>query len=446
MKWTKPRIALVSAGAVLAALLAAGLLVEPEAPPQVVETPPLPVPEAGGIPPETAAEIETLSRGTMLFIFFHEAGHMLISELGIPATGPEEDVVDEFATFVLTDALKAAPEEEKAVYAQIVMSGAIFWRIAAETAAQQGSETPWFDEHSPDLRRYATILCLATGADPLRFIPLAVKDGMPENRLAECAREYERKHAAWDQLMAPHAPGMMQRLFGSGRLTLEYGPAMKSEWLAFENAYRQGGFFQQVLDSMGGVVALPRDIPVLVQGCGFENAYWSPGEARIVLCHDMFARVVGTFAQSVLAARQAQAQDAGQGGGAPAPPPGGGAPSPLPAGGAGGGAAALAGVWACQSYDLSSGAPISEQLVLQGDGHFRSTSQNMMTGFALDAWGRWSFTGGALRYDLAGFEPRQFCGPLGCTPVMLGSPMVIPVQAAQPGTLQMANGSCTKTG
>ena len=34
---------------------------------------------------------------------------------------------------------------------------------------------------SPDQRRYYNIICIASGADPVRFIPLAVKDGVPES-------------------------------------------------------------------------------------------------------------------------------------------------------------------------------------------------------------------------------------------------------------------------
>jgi len=446
MKWTPLRIVIASVAATLLVVVSIGVVVAPDAsPPQPAPAPQLPTREqTGGIDPELAVEIEMRARGAMLFVFFHELGHMLIAELGIPATGPEEDVVDEFAAFLLTDQIKAAPEEQKAVLTHIVMSGAIYWRIAAKMKEEQGLETPWYDEHSPSERRYAAILCLATGADPLRFIPLAVKTGMPERRLAQCAQEYDRKHAAWEQLMASHRPGMWDAIFGSGRLTLEYGPVMKNEWLVFQEAYRQGGNFEQMLHDVSAMFALPRDVPVAVKGCGFINAYWSIREKQIVLCHDMFEYVLKTFAQDMLAQTQEQGGQAGdQGGQGPAPAPG---PAPQGGGQGTGQAAALAGVWNCQSFDGATGAQVNEQLVLQPDSNFRSMSQNALTGFTLNVWGRWSFANGSLRYDLAGYEPKQFCGPLGCSPVTLGSPMFFPVQMPQPGFMQLPGGSCRKTG
>jgi hypothetical protein len=45
--------------------------------------------------PDVIATVETWSRGAMMFVFFHEFGHMAIDVLKLPSTGPEEDAVDE---------------------------------------------------------------------------------------------------------------------------------------------------------------------------------------------------------------------------------------------------------------------------------------------------------------------------------------------------------------
>ena len=151
--------------------------------------------------PEVIATVETWSRGAMMFVFFHEFGHMAIDLLKLPSTGPEEDAVDEFSTLILTELILQAPEAQKNLFAEVVRGGALFWKLLAERSEAKGHSTPFYDEHSPDIRRFANILCLATGADPLRFIPMAVKAGIPENRLHRCAGDYKRRHAAWNELM-----------------------------------------------------------------------------------------------------------------------------------------------------------------------------------------------------------------------------------------------------
>src|SRR5215213_9965570 len=63
--------------------------------------------------PEVIATVETWSRGAMMFVFFHEFGHMAIDLLKLPSTGPEEDAVDEFSTLILTEVILQAPEAQK---------------------------------------------------------------------------------------------------------------------------------------------------------------------------------------------------------------------------------------------------------------------------------------------------------------------------------------------
>jgi hypothetical protein len=321
-----------AAGAALFLLVFGAYLGRSARPATLTATAPAPLPagDAGPLSDEQRMLADQMSRAAMEFVFFHELGHMVISELKIPAIGPQEDVADEFATYALTDALKAAPDAQKDLYAGIVYSGAVFWRIAGQAREQKSGGAgatggiAWFDEHSPDLRRYFNILCLATGADPLRFIPMAVKDGVPESRLHSCAEEYKTKHAAWDALMAPHVPGVWRRTFGVHHLKLEVGPVGKPEWQPFEAAYTQGGYFEQMLNGVSSAIDLPEDIPVVVKSCNVVNAFWSPEEKRITLCHEFFQGLMQTFSKAIAA----EAQQEAQGGGAPAPQPAGGTPSP----------------------------------------------------------------------------------------------------------------------
>ena len=316
---------------------------------QVVVTPLPPLPQANGaLTPPQQAVVDLRSRAAMQFVFFHELGHMVIHQLKLPAIGPEEDVADEFAAYTLTDVLRAAPDDQKDFYSEIVYSGALFWRISGAIQQTQDRRPDggitWYDEHAPDLRRYYNVLCIAVGADPLRFAGKAAVEGVPQSRLNRCDDEYKTKHAAWDTLLKPHTGGLWHRTFGTRRLMLEVGPVGKTEWQPFETTYTQGNYFQQILDGISRAVVLPQTIPVLVKSCnGVSNAWWSPTEKRITLCHEFFQDVANTFAAAVLAGQgqageRAQAEPPARGlPSSPAPRgpdvPGGSTPDPLaPAG------------------------------------------------------------------------------------------------------------------
>ena len=295
-----------------------------------------PLPQANGaLTPSQQAVVDLRSRAAMQFVFFHELGHMVIHQLKLPAIGPEEDVADEFAAYTLTDVLRAAPDDQKDFYSEIVYSGALFWRISG--AIQQAHEghradagITWYDEHAPDLRRYYNVLCIAVGADPLRFAGKAAIEGVPQSRLNRCDEEYKTKHAAWDTLLKPHTGGLWHRTFGARRLMLEVGPVGKTEWQPFETTYTQGNYFQQVLDGISRAVILPQTIPVVVKSCsGVSNAWWSPTEKRITLCHEFFQDVTNTFALAVLAG-QGQAGERAQAAPPVPPAPAGPPSSPAP--------------------------------------------------------------------------------------------------------------------
>lgn len=465
--WTRNRlIAAVAVATVggLALVLAVGVRIGQSSAPKplpepVEEVPPYPAENAELLPEDYRKQVDFLARSAMIAVFFHETGHMLISELDLPATGPEEDAVDEFATFFLTSQLKAAPENEKAVYAAIVHAGALFWKLSA--ARSDITQFPFYDEHAPYERRYYNILCIATGADPLRFIPMAVKDGVPENRLVECAREYKKKYAAWESLIKPHLRGKLGgRFHKGGRMTLKIGPVEKSEWLPFELTYRQGGFFQTMLDELSDAYNLPDDITVIPKSCGGTvNAWWSEDTKSITLCHDMFANVVQVFADAAIAQLRQEGRLVADGGNPPPnqppqpqpvpqpqPQPQPQPTPPLPAGGQGAGAAALVGQWRCQGSNPNMGVSMEELTSLTPDGAF--TSQLAYSnGVQMNVWGRWSVpAANTLRYDIAGVYPQQICNSSGCMPNSVPSPVIVPFQMPQQGMLQTQNATCRKVG
>ncbi len=443
--WTKSRIiAAVIGGAVL--LVAAGILIGRSSTPQtevVAEQVPPYITDVK-LTPELKQTADLWSRGAMLFIFFHEAGHMLITEQNIPAVGPEEDVVDEFSTFFLTDQMKMAPERQKGLYAQIIVAGALFQKISAEQ--HDVSKFPFYDEHSPDAKRFFNILCLATGADPLRFIPMAVKNGVPESRLASCANEYKKKHAAWMTLIEPHTHGWLARkLHTGGRLKLKIGPVGKAEWLPYEITFRQGGYFQQMLDSFSDYFALPEDVPVEVKTCnGAVNAFWSPDDKQITICHELFDEVVKLFTNALAAEQQRAAQQGEQ----PSVPQQSGDGYPQGGGQSGGGNAVafLIGRWICNVVDPQSGMTGTTDTSLAPDGRFttRSAASN---GIQSTGWGRWSAPAmGTIRYDFEGVSPPQLCGPQGCVPNRVQTPYFVQYQVLGPGRVRLPDATCNKAG
>lgn len=127
--------------------------------------------------------------GGLLFILIHEYGHALIHQLQLPATGREEDAVDQLATVALI-----GTGTKGIRYALAAMR----WFDASE---KLGYRVPYWDEHSANGVRAHEIACLVYGSDPQGLSLIAGSDWLPTRRARRCPAEFQKASAAWGQLL-----------------------------------------------------------------------------------------------------------------------------------------------------------------------------------------------------------------------------------------------------
>lgn len=141
---------------------------------------------------KTPEELDRKLVGTFAFTFFHELGHALVGELDLPITGKEEDAADELAAISLAG-IGARGREA-------VVAAAEWFAIQGRMREQDG-DMAWYDEHSFDLQRMYTVICILYGTAPEPNRDLVISAGMPDERAARCARDTPRKIKAWMTLL-----------------------------------------------------------------------------------------------------------------------------------------------------------------------------------------------------------------------------------------------------
>lgn len=130
---------------------------------------------------------------TMLFVFYHEAGHSMIDMFDLPVTGWEEDAVDQLATLILLGAGAGGRDA--------ALQGASWLSIRANAV---GGNLEYWDTHSLGEQRYYNIICWIYGSDPDTHGELLKSWGLPQERAASCPAEYARMNAAWMTILAEH--------------------------------------------------------------------------------------------------------------------------------------------------------------------------------------------------------------------------------------------------
>ncbi|WP_425040787.1 DUF4344 domain-containing metallopeptidase [Primorskyibacter sp. S187A] len=213
------------------------------------------------------ADTERFVESNLLGILYHELGHALIDQMGLPVFGQEEDAAD-VASILLVNELF---EEDRAL--EIAYDAAFGFLGEADALEAEGEEPAWWDVHGPDLQRYYNLVCLFVGADIDARADVAEELGLPEDRLETCEEEFDIAIDSWGPVfdeLGEAAPGQSLRYVGGDTTLTE-------KLIGAEVA------------ALNDVFVLPNEMPIVVQSCGEPNAYYDPTAVEIVVCSEFEA-------------------------------------------------------------------------------------------------------------------------------------------------------------
>jgi Putative metallopeptidase len=239
-------------------------------------------PRVAGLTSEEKRKLVEFTAGNLLFVLGHEAGHMLISELGIPVIGREEDGADSFSTLM---ALKIG-----ATYAdRVLVNAATGWFYSDRRNRQDRVKMVYYDEHGIDLQRAYNIVCLMVGSNPERFSGLADEVRIPEERQGTCLSDYSNAAWSWNKVLEPHRRQPTQP---KTEIRAVYGPAEKDLAL-FKEATSRMKILEMVAGLLSEQYVLRRPITLELQTCGAPGARWDLTAKAVIICYE----IVQEFAQ-----------------------------------------------------------------------------------------------------------------------------------------------------
>ncbi len=244
--------------------------------------------------------------GTGLGVLFHEFGHAIIGETGLPATGPEEDVADEFSAFLLGLMVENVPPDEKAneKYVESAAEYAVlFWYYLGQ---QRTSQNDWQDEHAPDLKRFRNMFCLLYGSNPSRHEDVARETGVTERTRSRCLQEYAKRKAAWERILASVSrnigpdTGELPADTPGGKITVVFKPTEYPASALFEKAMGDSGRLATLMDQLGKLFVLKHDLAITFRDCDELNAWYDPNEHTITMCYNFMETTGNIVAREVL--------------------------------------------------------------------------------------------------------------------------------------------------
>jgi hypothetical protein len=214
--------------------------------------------------PEDEAESAFIAN-EVIATFYHELGHAMIDVLQLPVLGKEEDAADHLSVILMNDIW----EEEAA--ANILASDATAYALQAAQREAGGEDPSYSDEHSMDMQRYYSVVCLFYGANPKARQGLADELGLPPERAERCPDEWQEAAGSWDALLADATPG-------GDNVGLVMQPGQEGQPLA--------DLIAEEVVAINERFGLPVEVSVVVADCGEANAYYSPSGQTITICNE----------------------------------------------------------------------------------------------------------------------------------------------------------------
>lgn len=98
---------------------------------------------------------------TLLHTLLHEAGHAYVADQNIPILAKEEDAVDNFASILLLEYVDNGDE--------VAISAADMFAFESDERPEYYEVSDYIDEHSFDLQRYFSTLCLVYGSNEKKY-------------------------------------------------------------------------------------------------------------------------------------------------------------------------------------------------------------------------------------------------------------------------------------
>jgi hypothetical protein len=214
--------------------------------------------------------------GNMLFVLLHETGHALVTEMGLPVLGREEDAADAYATVTML-------KFKSSFSNRVLVEAAKGWFLSAERNDRRGNMMAFYDEHGLDWQRAYQIICLMVGSDADQFKQLADWVQMPEDRQDSCGGDYSNASWSWDMVLKSHRRTDDQP---KTKIDVVYGEG-KGRLDMIARAFRAIGLLEAVADYNAENFVWRAPFTIEIQTCGMPDAHWDLQAHKLHLCYEM---------------------------------------------------------------------------------------------------------------------------------------------------------------
>jgi hypothetical protein len=222
--------------------------------------------------------------GNLLFVLLHEMGHALVTEMGLPVLGRDEDAADAYASIAMLSMNNEFSD-------RVLTEAAKGWFYSDRRDRMEHTPVVFYDAHSLDRQRAYQIICYMVGSDREKFAHLADETGLPEERRHTCLGDFSNAAWSWEAVLKDHKrttqPETEIRVqYGDAPAALEvYARIMKSIQLLEAIAHRAASRY-----------AWRAPFVIEAKACGSAGADWNLATHTLTICYEIAAEFASLYA------------------------------------------------------------------------------------------------------------------------------------------------------
>jgi hypothetical protein len=221
-------------------------------------------------------EAMTFALHDAAFTMYHEIGHMLVGELGLPVLGKEEDAVDALATIWLLEF-----DEGEDSYDALINAADGWYFNAVNSTGSGVDDFSYYSDHSLDIQRAYAMVCMMVGKDPEVFGETADIYELDADQQEACGYTYEQAFTSWMTLLDPHLTedetgAVIEVIYEDAGDYEDYAQALKD--------YR---IMEYAAETVAASFNLPGPVSFRATQCGEPNAFYDPSASEVIYCYEM---------------------------------------------------------------------------------------------------------------------------------------------------------------
>jgi hypothetical protein len=233
-----------------------------------------------GLAQTRQAAVERFAANNAMFVLYHEVAHLMVDQLGLPVLGREEDAADNMATYMLLN--KTGDQ-----YDQALGDAALGWKMS-DLGRGKRHAADFYDEHSLDVQRAYSIVCLMVGHDPSTFTAIADEYGIDYRRQQTCEADYDLVKRSLEGLL-----GTVGTKNGApAQVEIRYN-FVTGALAETARAFRRSGVFEAIAEDVRKLPGLTAPVRLTAKRCDEPNAFYVAEDIEILFCYELMDDFMG---------------------------------------------------------------------------------------------------------------------------------------------------------